>query len=65
MTDTERGELTAAELDLASGGYDLQNVLISGVMAPTNEETTSAGRGNRGNGRGSVSAMYDLTQSRA
>ena len=30
MTDTERRELTAAELDLVTGGYTLTNTMISG-----------------------------------
>jgi len=39
MTNTERRELTAAELDLVAGGYTLENTMISGYsfMAPRNE----------------------------
>jgi hypothetical protein len=40
MTDTERRELTAAELDLVAGGVNLQECMISGFMARRNGEST-------------------------
>jgi hypothetical protein len=59
MTDTERRELTAAELDLVGGGHTLQNTMISGYsfMAPRNGETGSAGND-------TASAMFDIRQNR-
>ena len=61
MTDNERRELTAAELDLVAGGNTFQDCLISNYfMTPRNGETGSAGTGDN-----TGSAMYDIRQSKA
>ena len=60
MTDTERGELTAAELDLASGGVNLAECFAGYFMAPANGQTASEGTSNT-----TVSAMYDIRQNRS
>ena len=58
MSDTKNQELTAAELDRVTGG--LENTLISSLKARRNGQTASEGTSNT-----IVSAMYDITQSKA
>ena len=59
MTDTKRGELTAAELDRVSGG--LENTLVSSYLtARRNGQTASEGTSNT-----TVSTMYDIRQNRS
>jgi hypothetical protein len=65
MTNTERRELTAAEIDLVEGG-SLENTLVSNLMDASNKEAAyftllsgSAGTGNSGG-----SAMFDVRQNR-
>ena len=66
MTDTERRELTAAELDLVAGG-DFYDLLISSVMDATDRLAAHfhPDSGAAGTGNGSGSAMFDVRQNRA
>ena len=66
MTNTERRELTAAELDLVVGGVILENVQITSYASFSWSETqTGLLSGSAGPGDNSGSAMYDIRQSRA
>jgi hypothetical protein len=69
MINTERRELTAAEIDLVEGGYTLQDCMISGysLMDATNKEAAyfTLLSGSAGTGNSSGSAMYDVRQNRA
>ncbi len=60
--NNERRELTAAELDLVSGGNTFQDCMISNYFMAPLGETTSAGTGNNSTPPG---AMYDIRQSKA
>ena len=64
MTNTERQELTAAELDLVTGGVILENTQVTSYA--TNIELWLAVlSGSAGTGNSSGSAMYDVRQNRA
>jgi hypothetical protein len=53
MTNTERRELTAAEIDLVGGGVELENCMISGFPAFSWSEHQTG------------TALYDVRQSKA